>query len=178
MTTNTKSPHGNLKLNDGMIAALSEAIAKGNYIYTACNLCGITDACFRQWRDRAEQDDTRGLTEDESLYLRLFTALKKAEAEAESKLVDVVRKSAVEDKQWLPAMTFLERRHPDRWGRRDRIQGGNTYNINIEKALIDATGKLEDGLDKLAARLENVPQITQETQGEPLPEGDTASDTD
>ncbi len=157
MTTDTLPGklHGNFKLCDSLIIALSQAIAKGNYLVTACNLVGVTDETVRNWVNQAFTDEEAGLTAEDSLFIRLHLALKKAEAEAESKLVNVVRESAEVDRNWIAGMTFLERRHPDRWGRRDRIQGGgNTYNINIEKALVDASGKLEAALGQLVERKE------------------------
>ena len=57
--------------------------------------------------------------------------------------------------EWLAAATFLERRHPDRWARPAPInqQGsGTTYNINIEKAIIDAAGKFDTLMARLATR--------------------------
>ena len=119
------------KLNHGVITAISEAIAKGNYAVTACNLVGITPHTFIRWAKLAQEDEARGLSEEESLYVRLFTSVKRAEAIAESKLVDVVRESAEVKREWLPAMTFLERRHPDRWGRKDR----NTVTIDEHKQI-------------------------------------------
>ncbi len=55
--------------------------------------------------------------------------------------------------EWLAAATFLQRRHPDRWGIQERtVQGGNTYNINIDKAIIDAAGKFDAIMSRLAER--------------------------
>ena len=110
------------KLNDTMITALSTVIAEGNYYITACSLCGISEPAFYGWINQAEKDYNNGLTDDESPYLRLVKALKKAEAKAEAEFLSVVKEAAVKKKEWLPAMTFLERRHPDRWGRKDRNQ--------------------------------------------------------
>jgi hypothetical protein len=44
-------------------------------------------------------------------------------------MVEVIREKAEVDREWLPAMVFLERRHPDRWGRKDR----RTVDINERK---------------------------------------------
>jgi len=103
-----------------MIEALYTVIAEGNYYITACKLCGISENCFYEWIKLAQQDTDDGLTEDDSIYVRMAKSLKKAEAEAERKFLDVVRDAATVKREWLPAMTFLERRHPDRWGRKDR----------------------------------------------------------
>lgn len=124
MTTISKSNVSPIprKLNEGMITALSEAIAKGNYAQTACNLVGVWPETLIRWIHQAEDDDAKGLTEEESIYIRLHQAIKKAESQAEARLVEVVREAAEVKREWLPAMTFLERRHPDRWGRKDRSQ--------------------------------------------------------
>uniref|UniRef100_A0A6M3LHS6 Terminase n=1 Tax=viral metagenome TaxID=1070528 RepID=A0A6M3LHS6_9ZZZZ len=57
--------------------------------------------------------------------------------------------------EWLAAATFLERRHPERWARPAPInqnQGGNTYNINIDKAIIDASEKFKAMIATISER--------------------------
>lgn len=110
------------KLNQGTIDALSLAVSKGNYNVTACQLAGVSDKTLYEWLAQAEVDSIAGLDAESSLYVCLAESLKRAEAYAEAKLVDVVRESAEIKRDWLPAITFLERRHPDRWGRRERRQ--------------------------------------------------------
>lgn len=119
------------KLDNTMIEALSTVIAEGNYYITACSLCGISEPAFYGWVKLAEKDNDNGLTEDESIYIRLVKSLKKAEAQAEANFLSVVKHAAVNKREWLPAMTFLERRHPDRWGRKDR----NTVTIDERKTI-------------------------------------------
>lgn len=119
------------KLNDGMIIALSEAVAKGNYAVTASRLCGIDEHTLIRWVELGAIEFAKDEPDTEDIYLRLYSALKRAEAQAEAELVNVVRESATKKKEWLPAMTFLERRHPDRWGRKDRTR----VDINERKAI-------------------------------------------
>lgn len=107
------------KLTPEMTTALSEVIAKGNYYVTACQLCGIDESTLWLWLKQAQEDASNGL---ETGFTRLFKSLKEAEARAETRLVEVVREAAEVKREWLPAITFLERRHPDRWGRRDRTR--------------------------------------------------------
>ena len=60
--------------------------------------------------------------------------------------------------EWLAAATYLERRYPERWARPTPINqqgGGNTYNINIEKAIVDAAGKFDAAMSRLADRAEH-----------------------
>lgn len=117
------------KLNKGMITALSDVIRKGNYANVACQLCGISEVTLWNWLNQAEQDELAGR---ETIYLALLKSLKEAEAEAETEMVAVVRSKATESKEWLPAMVFLERRHPDRWGRRERKSIDITEHRQIE----------------------------------------------
>lgn len=142
VTTTEKKRPVPRKLNQGMITALSEAMAKGNYAVTACDLLGITYQSYWEWLKQAEEDQLAGMTVESSIYLRLAYALKTAEAKAEAELVNVVRNSAVQDKNWLAGMTFLERRHPDRWGRRDRTEHAILGDIQIEVIYVN------DGKDR------------------------------
>lgn len=86
-------------------------ISQGNYANVACAAVGISTDALGYWRERAG----RG----EEPYYGLFQALKKAEAEAEVKIVADVTNQA--PKNWVAGITYLERRHPSRWGRHDRV---------------------------------------------------------
>jgi transposase len=107
------------KLNEEMIAKLCKPIAEGNYFVVACRLAGISEQSFYSWLKQAEADIKAGV---ESRFTELYESVKRAESEAEAKMIQVVISNAVESKNWVSAMTFLERRHPERWGRKDRIQ--------------------------------------------------------
>ena len=140
------------KLNDSMIIALSEYVAKGNYANHACYLCGIDETTLCYWQRLGLQDIESG---EDTIYSKLFLSLKKARAQAQAEMVSVARNSAVQKRDGYLAVTVLERTDPENWGRKDRIQaGGNTYNINIERALVDASGKLEAALGNLVERQE------------------------
>ncbi|KKK81804.1 hypothetical protein LCGC14_2809780, partial [marine sediment metagenome] len=56
------------KLNPGMIQALSEAIAKGNYAVTACQLCDIDEKTLWNWLEQGTKDIDLGV---DSLYSKL-----------------------------------------------------------------------------------------------------------
>ena len=117
------------KLNNGMIGALSEYIRKGNYAVVACRLCNLAESTFYDWISRGESDIDAGR---ESLYRNLVESLKNAEAEAEAEMVNVARNASVEKKDGYLAITVNERRHPDRWGRRERRTIDVTEHKTIE----------------------------------------------
>jgi len=153
------------KLNDGMIQALSLAISRGNYLVTSCQLCNISENQVYLWLKQAQEDYTTGLTADDSLFIRLYESLKRAEAKAEDLLVQVVRDSATVKKEWLPAITMLERRHPDRWGRRER------HDINVETKTLNITRVevvMPQGIEGLTKEIMNGSNKRTEKE---LPEG-------
>lgn len=43
----------------------------------------------------------------------------------------MIRETALDKREWLPAMTFLERRHPERWGRKDRLQVDQQKKVTV-----------------------------------------------
>lgn len=105
------------KLTPKLIDQICQVVANGNYIQTACQIVNISKPTYYDWLKRGGEDQQTGI---ETVYSSFLNAIKKAEADSEAKMVEVIRQVATEKKEWLPAMTYLERRHPDRWGRKDR----------------------------------------------------------
>lgn len=119
------------KLTPERQAKIVDCISKGNYLVTACRANGITKTCYLHWLERAELEENNG----GGIYYDFSLAIKKAEADAETELASMIRETALEKREWLPAMTFLERRHPERWGRKDR----STIQIEETKQIIITT---------------------------------------
>ena len=110
------------KLDNGMITAFSLCLSSGMYLEPACHLCNVSPKVVYEWLHIADQDELVGADANLSIYIRFRDAINKASASNESQLVGVIKSAAVDKKEWLPAITFLERRHPDRWGRKDRTR--------------------------------------------------------
>ncbi len=127
------------KLTPDLQEKICSFIAEGNYLITACAAVGISKSTFLLWMRKAEDEVVAG----EGRHLNFMLAVKRAEAEAEvervariraageggkiAKIVTFTRKDGTEVReetyqpsQWLADMTHLERRHPERWGRKDR----------------------------------------------------------
>ena len=130
------------KLTPEMIEKLTTFVAEGNYYQTACYAVGIDESTFYKWLEHGRQDYESGT---ESLSVELIKAIKRAEAIAEAERVTRIRQAGIGGQvsrrvtrtkrdgteeteetfqlpQWLADITFLERRHPDRWGRKDRTR--------------------------------------------------------
>ena len=86
-------------------------IRAGNYIRTACMAVGISEQDYFNWVKWGEQ-------RRKGVFFEFFKAVKKAEAEAEARLVTIVNLAGPSN--WQAAMTMLERKYPDRWGKRER----------------------------------------------------------
>ena len=89
---------------------ICQAIRAGNYYETACRgYAGIAYSTFREWMVRGEKAKS-------GKYREFMEAVKKAEHEAEVRMVAMWQKHMPDN--WQAIATFLERRYPDRWGRK------------------------------------------------------------
>jgi transposase len=83
---------------------LLQAIRAGNTRRAAAAYAGISDDSLERWAKRCAD---------------FADALTRAEAESEVALVAIVRQAASQD--WRAAMAILERRWPDSWGKREKL---------------------------------------------------------
>ena len=99
------------KLNPEVQEKIVSAIRAGNYAMIAAEYAGICEGTFYGWLKR-------GREEGQGIYFEFLKAVKEAEREAEVRAVAHVQKHMTGN--WTAAMTYLERKFPQRWGRRDR----------------------------------------------------------
>ena len=95
------------KLMPDLQARFCQAIASGNYYQAACAFVGLDYRTFRYWMKRGNK---AGRGE----FFQFFHAVKKAEADAEVRMVAQWQKHMPHN--WQAIRDFLGRRHPDRWG--------------------------------------------------------------
>lgn len=110
------------KLTDERVQRLLTAIQAGNYIETAAEVAGIGKSTFYRW-----------MNADEPEFREFREAVKKAEAEAEARDVGMVRVAA--RSTWQAAAWWLERKFPERWGRRDRheVEHSGRVGLTLER---------------------------------------------
>ncbi|KKK75903.1 hypothetical protein LCGC14_2869070, partial [marine sediment metagenome] len=166
-------------LTSKLIEQVAGLVGKGNYISTACQIVGIGERTYYDWLERASKDES-----EESIYSQFSQAIKRAESDAEARRVERIEQAGIGgglirrrttttkdgteilDEQyaqpnWLADMTHLERRHPDRWGRKDRTR-------------IDVSGKVEHRITQVETILnmgEGTPQVI-EGESRELKEGE------
>ena len=102
-----------IKFQPAVVMRLLMAIREGSHYEPACAVAGVSYRQFREWMNKAEDED------ETSPYARVASAVKVAESEAELESVRYVRAASRDPRFWAAGMTFLERRHPDRWKRPD-----------------------------------------------------------
>lgn len=130
------------KLKPEVQDKIVSAIRAGNYACVAAEYAGISAATFYVWLQR-------GSEEKKGAYRDFLDAVKKAESEAEVRAVAMVQKHMAEN--WQAGMTYLERKFPDRWGRRDRLK----VEVEPQKVLASLLGLDDDSIETavdLAAR--------------------------
>lgn len=87
------------------------AIANGNHISTSQKIAGFATQTLYDWKTYAKSGEVAAIL--------LIEAIEKAEALAEGEMVECVRNAAKRGPQfWAAGMTYLERRQPDKWGKR------------------------------------------------------------
>ena len=119
-----------------VIGAIAAAVRDGMYPGSALDAAGISATSHSYWVQRALEDDNAGL--DDSIYCQYSRAVKIAEADAEAEMIKTVREAAHAGPQYWPAgMTMLERRHPDRWGKRERVDPP-THNTSVKIVFVQA----------------------------------------
>lgn len=146
------------KLTPERAEKIIELIKVGNYIDVACAASGVNQHTFYRWlrigRDLTDQwgeDPDEWPTEDWSEHehrcVTFYLQIKQANAEAEAFAVASVRKQF--GSQWAAAMTFLERRFPDRWKRREALETNNPFdpvaNQRVAGPAVDEDALLRNG---------------------------------
>lgn len=101
----------------------------------AARCAGVTSRTLERWIERASNPKARGI------YRKFAEEVQKAEAEAEVLMAGTI--AAKSRTEWTAAAWLLERKYPERWGRRERFEmtgaGGGPVLVSdpIRAALAD-----------------------------------------
>lgn len=134
------------KLTPAIHDALVASLTGGNYRDTAAKTVGIHVATLYRWIERGEAD----IEHDKATpYRDLCEALTRAEAEAEQFAVTCLRDAMSED--WRAAQAFLERKHFERWGKREAVDVKHSGSLDLgaktEAELIEMAALLDERAD-------------------------------
>lgn len=101
-------------------------ISLGNRREVACAMAGISLRTLQYWITAGQDERTDSQT-PEKAFLRLY---KRAEAIAEARVVGNVLKASEKEAFWAAGMTYLERKHPEAWGKRS--EDGNSPKVIVQ----------------------------------------------
>jgi len=124
-------------------AKIVQAIVGGNANVVAAAYAGIGESTYYAWLDRGRKEVTRLASSPwarpratEMPFLEFLEAIEKAQADAEARNVALIAKAA-QDGTWTAAAWWLERKYPERWGRKDRHEvtgkDGEPFSITVRR---------------------------------------------
>ena len=87
-----------------------DTLVAGHYREVACKLAGIDRKTLLNWLKRGERERLW-------VYRELYLAVEKSEAKVEVFLLKNIETASA--KSWFASAWFLERKHPERWGKRE-----------------------------------------------------------
>lgn len=102
----------NEKISKEKIELASKLIEAGNTIQTIFGALGISKQTWYNWLHKGENAKS-------GMYRELWEEVQKAESRAETRYVSIIAKAAPEN--WQAAAWWLERKYPERWGRKDKV---------------------------------------------------------
>jgi transposase len=134
------------KLTEATQQELYNTIAAGNTHETACALAGIATSTFYDWLSKGEKAKSGKMRD-------FYELMKKGEALAEAKRIEIIRKAGEgkgvfeEKPDWKAAAWYLERRYPEKWGRRhlsaDLNHSGEVTEVKEERHRIEVEHTLQ-----------------------------------
>ncbi|MBT2601816.1 hypothetical protein J7E55_01915 [Bacillus sp. ISL-53] len=143
------------KLTPKLIVDAAKLIKVGNYVVAVCEYLGIDESTWYRWMRDGEHAKT-------GLKREFYKTIKKANAEEEIRLIADLQKIAQVDLKWQALAWILERKYPERWGRKDKISAevshtgqvkeSNEYNITVEQKVEQTVDKYGSLIDKIVSR--------------------------
>lgn len=111
------------------------ALQRGAYLDTALSLAGVARRTGREWLRRGreavatlEADPSAPLTDADKACMSFLHAVKKATATAEDHALTQLQAAEA----WQARAWFLERRHPERWAKREYVQEQVTDRYDLD----------------------------------------------
>lgn len=118
------------KLTHDMIEKIADLIVMGKPIAVAANLAGISESTIYRWLALGKKKEANKIYKE--LVERVYQACEFSEFEA----LQVLRQATLEGSNWRAAAWILERRHPEKYGKRspqdENIEPINTKLMNQE----------------------------------------------
>ena len=117
-------------LTPALITIVVLSIEEGLSYKDAANIASVNERTFYYWLARGRKLDTNNveqMSEYEQLCLQFFHGVQKAVPQQKQNLIQKIMKAA--DRNWQAAAWMLERKYPDEFGRRARV---DFYNWRVD----------------------------------------------
>ena len=102
------------KLTPELQEQFCKAIENGDSILGACGYVGISEQTYYNWINRAEEAKSK------TKFVKFKECVDKAKAKALHNFEQVITNASME--HWQAAAWMLERRHPNLYGKREKIE--------------------------------------------------------
>lgn len=102
------------KLTPELQEQFCKAIENGDSILGACGYVGISEQTYYNWINRAEEAKTK------TKFVKFKECVDKAKAKALHNFEQVITNASME--HWQAAAWMLERRHPNLYGKKEKIE--------------------------------------------------------
>lgn len=122
-----KAPTGHpaIDLTPVIHQTIVDMVSQGNFLNVAVRAAGISSDIFRGWMNKASIVNQERMNKQEVAvampYILLMNDISAAVAQAEIDRVGIID-TASKNGHWTGAAWWLERRFPDRWGKRQLVQ--------------------------------------------------------
>ena len=127
------------KLNKEISDKICSAIRAGNYMETAAMYAGISKSTLHKWL----QDGARATS---GPFHEFSVAVQKALAASE--VEDVARIKQAGNRTWQAIAWRLERRFPDRWGRRQQLDANISAQVTAYGPYRDIDAEIREYLEQ------------------------------
>ena len=137
------------KLTAELQTEICDLLRAGNYIETAAAFAGVSKQTLYDWIRRGKRELQRveaspgsKIRKKEAPFVEFLDAVERAQAMAEAEDIEILRRAARDD--WKAAAWRLERKFPDKWGRKDRLAAELEHAGNVGLTIAVDYGDDED----------------------------------
>jgi hypothetical protein len=140
------SVHGNARISAELVELIHQGVCMSETMEGAAAFSGVSRPTIWRWSRRGEAEIRRldadpdaETRESDELYVDLFNALTHARARKTAHDLAVISHHAYALGDWRASAWRLERRYPERWGKRRRVElehtgaGGGPVRFTEEK---------------------------------------------
>lgn len=124
--------------------AVLRYLENGHYMTEACRLARVSPKTVRAWLAQAQKDEEAGI---ETQFTAFAERVARAEAKLEERQLSRIEAAASEPKGWTAAAWLLERRFPQRWSLRNRVELAGADGEPVQVVVKFAQKKAKDDED-------------------------------